>query len=102
MKKLDIQPYQVSVVRTDGTKEEVPYQVKESMVEILFNRDLKLNGVGVIKQNQLAEKILAANSDELLLEDEEHERVMKALSLVEGLGKNDVEFAKRIINATSV
>lgn len=102
MKKIDIRPYSVTVVRTDGTKEDVPYQVKESLIEILFNRELKLNGVGVIKQNLLAEKILASGTDELLLEDEEYERVTRALSLVEGLGKNDVEFAKRVINATSV
>ncbi len=102
MKKIDIRPYTVSVVRTDGTKEDVPYQVKESLIEILFNRELKLNGVGVVKQNQLAEKILAAGPDELLLEDEEYERVSRALSLIEGLGKNDVEFAKRIIDATQV
>ena len=102
MKKIDIRPHTVTVVRTDGTKEEVPYQIKESLVEILFNRELKLNGVGVIKQNQLAEKILASGLDELLLEDEEYERITRALSLVEGLGKNDVEFAKRVINATQV
>lgn len=102
MKKVDIRPYTITVVRTDGTKEEVPYQVKESLIEILFNRELKLNGAGVIKQNLLAEKILAAGPDELLIEDEEYERISRALSLVEGLGRNDVEFAKRIINAEQV
>lgn len=101
MKKMDIRPYLVTVARADGSKEEIPYQIKESLVEILFNRELKLNGAGVIRQNQLAEKVLAAG-DELLVEDEEYDRIMKALSLVEGLGKNDVEFAKRIIDAQPV
>ena len=101
MKKLDLRAYLVKVKRTSGEIEEVPYQMKESLIEILFNPSLKLNGVKVLKQNALAMKI-EASGDELLLEDEEHERVLHALSLVEGIGRNEVEFARRIIEAESV
>ena len=102
MKKIDIRPYQVTVVRTNGAKEEVPYEIKESLIEILFNRELKLNGMGVLKQNLLAEKILAAGPDELIVEDEEHDRILQALTAIQGLTRNDVEFAKRVINAEKV
>ncbi len=96
---MDMRPYTVKVKRSSGEIEEVPYLIKDSLVEILFNRELNLNGSKVIKQNILAEKILAAEGDELELEDEEYERIEHALSVVNGLGRNDVEFAQRIIAA---
>lgn len=102
MKKIDLTPYNVTVLRSSGEKEEVPYLFKDSLTEILFNRELKLNGVALVKQNILAEKILKFEGDILLLEDEEYDRVVRAITVVEGLGKNDVIFCQRILNAETI
>ena len=100
MRKITLEPYQVKVRTTEGEKE-VQYGIKESFVGILFNPGLKLGGTAILKQNELAEKIMLSDGD-VLLEEEEYQRIRTAIETVEGLGKNDVEFVRRILEAKEV
>lgn len=100
MRKITLEPYQIKVRTTDGEKE-ITYGIRESFVEILFNPGLKLGGAALLKQNELAEKIMKAD-DTILLEEEEYQRVKIAIETVEGLGKNDVEFVRRILEAQEI
>lgn len=102
MRKIDIRPFVVVINEPDGGKREVGYRFKESIIEILFNPNLKLNSVNLLKQDELAKKIMNAGEEELLLEEEEYIRVKAALDTIQGLTKNDVELVRRIINATEV
>jgi hypothetical protein len=101
MKKLFLSDYEVEI-EIDGKKVKKPFQVKESILEILFHPDLKLAGRELLKQNELAEKIEKCNEDFILLENEEHNKILRALELTTGLGRNAVEFVKRIIEAQNV
>lgn len=101
MKKINLTPFNVTIRIPDGTTKELPYGLRESMVEILFQPILKLNNYNLIKQEDLARKIIAAGN-ELILDDEEYARLKVALEKIEGWGKNDVEMVKRIMNAESV
>ncbi len=100
MRKINMVGFKVLVYRNDE-KKELDYAIKDSMIEIIFNPALKLNSIKLLKQNDLAQKILAAG-DELLLEEEEYNRLKEAFEKVEGLGKNDVELVKRIFDAEKV
>lgn len=100
MRKILLKTYPVKVVTENGVKE-VEYNVKDSLVEILFNKALGLGSVSLLKQNILANKILSSD-DEVLLEEEEYQRIKTAIDTVEGLTRNDVIFVERILEAETV
>lgn len=100
MRKINLQDYSVEVVGPDGNKRTIPYNVKDSLVSLLFIKELKLNAAQLLKQNILANKILGAG-DEIVLEEEEYERVLAAVNKLEGFSKNDVELVSRVVEAQS-
>lgn len=101
MKKINLTQFSVVVREKDGTEKEVEYKLKESIVELLFQPALKLTSVQLLKQDELARKIVAAEN-ELLLEEEEYARLKKALDTVQGLSRSDIELVRRITEATDV
>lgn len=53
MKKINITDYAVKV-----GEQELPYKVRDSIVDVLTNRQLKLNGSELLKRNALCMKVL--------------------------------------------
>ncbi|MFH2095498.1 MAG: hypothetical protein ABIJ16_07330 [Bacteroidota bacterium] len=100
MRKINLKDYTVEVRMQQGV-EQVNYEVKTSIVNLLFHPDLKLNAVALLEQNKLAEKILATEQ-EILLEEAEYGKVKQAVGVVTGLGKNDVELVKRVLEAEEI
>ena len=96
MRKLDITDY---VVDADG--QEVMYQVKKSIVAILFHPDLKLTAYQLLETNKLAEKI-SKGDDSVLLEEAEWSTLKKAIDTVKGYSMNDVEFVERVLDCPEV
>lgn len=101
MKKINLKDYEVEVRTPTGTNG-VNYEVKTSIIGLLFQPELKLGGVELLKQNQLAEKILQHQEPEILLEDAEYNKIKQAINLVKGFGKNDVELVRRVLEAEDV
>ena len=81
---------------------EFPYHVRDQMASLLFVRDLGLNGAELVKANMLAQKIIANEGDELLLEEAEWQRLKVAVDAFKGFGQSDVEFVNRILEAEEV
>ena len=102
MKKIDMKPFMVKLRKRDGSEAEATYPFKESMIEILFNPLLRLNSLKLLRQEELSKKIINNVEDQLLLEEEEYERVRIAAELAEGFTKNDIEFVHRIMNAETI
>ena len=100
---MNLRDYETTQKVASGTGEIVdltaPYQVKESVINILFLPSLKLVGAALVKQNVLAMKIERAK-DEVMLEEEEYERVVAAVNVYSARSRSDVEFVDRIINHT--
>lgn len=92
MKKIDLTPYKVG---------EDDYKVKEVLVSVLFNAELRLNARAVIEQDALAKKIEASNGS-VLLEDADYARVKKAVETVSSYGRGDLQFVERVLNAPDV
>jgi len=94
MKKIDVCPYNCT---EDG--KEKPYHIKESLLIILFNPDLRIQAMDLLKRDDLARKIEKQKGDWLLLEDAEYEMILVSMNAVKGYTRNDVEFVKRIMDA---
>jgi hypothetical protein len=101
MKKIILSDYEVEI-EIENKKVKKPFQVKESIIEILFHPELKLAGRELLKQNILAEKIEGCTEDFILLENEDYNKIVRALELTTGLTRNAVEFVRRIIEAPDV
>ncbi len=104
MRRLNLENYQVTEkVRnpvTGGVQEfTLPYNVKDSILNILFLPSLKLQGAMLVKQNVLAMKIEQAGA-EIMLEEEEYQRVLAAANAYQAQSRADVQLIDRILNQT--
>lgn len=108
MRKLNLSNYTVRVKVPDQAnpgsviEAEMPYHVKDSILNLLFIPDLHLSNAEVVKQNLLAMKLEQCKEDEVLLEDEEYGRIKKAFDTFKGFDRHAVELVERINNAEVV
>ena len=106
MRKLNLEDYMVTgkVRGGDGNPVDVtaPYHVKDSILNLMFIRDLQLSGAELVKQNVLAMKLEQCKDSEILLEDEEYQRIKKAIDTFRGFSRNDVELVRRVNEAEKV
>ena len=101
MRKLNVTQYEIKVLQPDGKQKELPYDVKEMIIQLMFHPDLKLGGVDLLKQNIIAEKILKADID-VLLEEEEYNKVKQAINSFRGFTKNEVELVRRVTDCPKI
>ena len=103
MRKLDLRDYQYTQKVQNPVKgiEEVtlPYLVKDSILNIMFLPDLRLQGAALVRQNILAIKI-EQSGDEVILEEEEYQRIKEAAEAYKAQSRADVELIDRILNKT--
>lgn len=90
------------VNKPEANDQSPDYLVRESMVEMLFNPSLGLSAKDLLDRDPLARRIKDLPGNDLLLEEEEYKKVLTALEALRGLGRHDVEFAKRVLNAPTV
>ena len=108
MRKLSLTDYTVKMKVPDNMnpgKEielELPHHFKDSVLNLMFIRELQLSGAELVKQNVLAIKIETCKDDEILLEEEEYQRIKKAVDVFKGFNRNDVELVTRINEAEVV
>ena len=108
MRKLDTSNYTVKIKAPDQMNPgktiegEWPYNVKESILNLLFNPALQLSGAELVRQNVLAIKLESCKEDVILLEDEEYNRIKRAVDTFKGFDRNAVELVTRINEAEEV
>ena len=108
MRKLNLKDYTVKVKVPDRMNPgqviegEYPYHVKDSILNLMFIREMQLSGAELVKQNVLAMKLETCQEDEILLEDEEYNRIKKVIDTFKGFNRNDVELVTRINEAEVV
>lgn len=78
------------------------YDVRGSIVEILFAREQQLTATETLERDKLAHKILDWPDETLLLEEAEYAKVKQSLEALRGFTRNDVEFIRRINGAPEV
>lgn len=97
MRKINLTPY---LVKVDETNQE-PYNIKQSIINILFHPDLRLSAKELLDNDKVSQKVEAAEGS-VLLEDAEYEKVKKAFDTVKGFGVNDIELINRVFNAEKI
>ena len=108
MRKLNLKDYTVKVKSPDQMnpgqviEADFPYKFKDSVLNLLFTRELQLSGAELVKQNVLAMKLEQCKAGEILLEDEEYSRIKRAIDVFKGFNRNDVELVTRINEAEVV
>ena len=108
MRKLNLKDYTVKIRAPDKMNPgqiiegEMPYHVKDSILNLLFNPALQLGGAELVKQNVLAMKLEQCKDGVILLEDEEYNRIKKAIDTFKGFNRNDVKLVTRINEAEVV
>ena len=107
MKELNIEPYPINVIRRNeatGQLEPAPmnYDIKDSLIGLLFNRDLQLSARDLLERDPLGRKISDAEGPTLLLENKEYEIIKKAVDTFKGYTRNDIELVKRVYEAKTV
>jgi hypothetical protein len=101
MRNLGIDNYMVEVTTQEGTKQ-VPYDVKKSLIAVLFGPELRLRAQDLLERDKLARKIDECKEDSILLEEAEYGMVKSAVDSVSGFSRDDVEFVKRVFEASQV
>jgi hypothetical protein len=105
MREIDLTPYKVKVSRRLETGEiesvETDYDLKASIAGILFLPDLKISGREAVKRDKLCEKIEEAENS-ILLEEADWKKIVEAIEALPQVGRNDVKFVERILDAPEV
>ena len=91
MKTLSLVPYEIP---TDPPR---PYPIKDALVNVLFGQ-AGLRAREVLRRDDIARKILAADDQTLLLEDAEYDQLKAAFEANEGFGRYDVELVRRVFS----
>ncbi len=102
MRQLNLTNYTERVRDEKGDWKELPYEVKDSMIELLFARDLQLSGPDILERDDLARKIRDCADGSILLEEEEWNKLVQSVNTIRGLGRTDVELVRRILKAEKV
>lgn len=102
MRQIDLSNYTVRVRDEKGEWTDLPYETKDSMIELLFARDLQLSGTELLVRDDLARKIRDCADGHILLEEEEWNKLVISANTIRGLGRPDVELVHRILKAEKV
>ena len=78
------------------------YDVRGSLVEVLFHPQLDLPAKAALERDDLARKILKHPDNTILLEEAEYALITGSLNNVSGLGRNDVRFIRQVLEAPQV
>ncbi len=100
MKTLDIAPFDITVAPATGDvpAQTQPYPVKDALINVLFGQP-GLKAREILRRDDIARKILAADGSALPLEDAEYDQLKQAFDVAEGFGRNDVELVRRVLTA---
>lgn len=110
--KIDVRPYTVQVmdIAEDGTvkardgrpvMKEDEFDVKGSLSDILFHKELNLRPPDAFEAYELAKKIRSADKF-VILDGSEMARVRSAYDCLKGISENQIEFCRRIRDAEEV
>ena len=87
---------------TNYTVGEQNFEVKKSLIAILFHQMLNLSHLELFTNNKLAKKIEECTDEDVLLEDSEYQIFKKAVETIKGYNRESFELINRIINAETV
>ena len=97
MKRINLENYKVNVITKEGIIE-VPYDIKGSIKNIIFDPALQLNSIGLFESMNVW-NLIKNEEKEVILEETQYNYIKKCMDIFKGYNVNDYEFVKRIQNA---
>jgi len=103
MRRINLENY-TEVVRDEesGKDVELPYPVRDSMVDVLLSKELGLSSREALAREDLARKIRDSSDGTILIEESEWEKLQTAVDTITGWCRTDLEFLHRVIDAPKV
>ena len=101
MRKINVEPYIVTLGTANGQEITEDFKVKESLEICLFHTQLQLDGRELLKRRKILHKIEEADGT-LLLEEDEWEKLKRAFETIKGLSKNELPLVERVIEAEEI
>ena len=113
MRKIDITPFTIPVaVQLEDDKgqkslqwQNVQYPFVDNVVNIVLSANNKLTARQLLERNMFCEKLVKAEREgqtDAMVEETEYGPVQSTFEDFVGLGRNDVEMVKRILEAPQV
>lgn len=103
MRRIDLSNYMEKVTDADSGKDvELPYPVKDNMIELLLSRQLGLSAREALERDILARKIRGCSNGSILLEQADYQKLVDAADTITGWARTDIQFLKRILEAPEV
>lgn len=97
MRKIDLTSYKVPM--PDGNEQD--YEVKKSICFVLFHQNQKIDAREAIARDKLCKRIESADSS-IWLEESDYEKIKASIESLPTVGRNDVLFVERILDAPTV
>lgn len=103
MRRINLESY-TEIVRDEesGQDVELPYPVKDSMVDALLSRELGLSAREALDREDLARKIKNCPDGAILIEEGDYTKLVAAIDAIKGWCRTDIKFLHRIIDAPEV
>lgn len=103
MRRINLESY-TETVRDADTKNDVelPYDVKNCMIEVLLSTELGLSAREALDREDLARKIRDSSDGTILIEEGDYTKLVAAVDTIKGWCRTDMEFLHRIIDAPVV
>ena len=105
MRKLALDNYPVVLNRGNGKKDTIWYEMAESAAGLLMLPQRQLTGLQLLKAAKIADAIREAGEkgqEDILLDEAQWNELRTAAETVRGLGQNEVEMLRRIVEAPQV
>ena len=102
MRRINLKNYDETVRDEKGEDVKLPYDVKNSMIEVLLSRDLGLSAREALDREDLARRIRDCPDGSILLEEADYTKLVVAVDTIKGWCRTDIEFLKRITEAPEV
>mgnify|MGYP001619773014 FL=1 len=106
MRQIDLTEYEleIKIPPQDGKPdtEKFRYDVRGSLIEVLFAPELQLKARDILDRDDLARKIRDWKNNLLILEEAEFEKLKHAIENAGGLGRNEIQLIRRILEAPQV
>jgi hypothetical protein len=104
MREINLASYKVKIKESKGGKlvdRTDTYNVKDSLISILFMPGNGVTARESFKRQVLADKIEAADKT-VMIEEADWMKLVEAAEKIENVGRNDIEFMHRILDAPEV
>jgi hypothetical protein len=101
MRRLDLKNYTFTMNDQNGIARLTPYQFKDTLVNVLTNRSLGLNGPELLDISVVADKVKNADK-EVILTDDDYHKITDTLKRFRGFSDPDTQFVRRIFNCPEI